>query len=341
MKTRFKDEGGDSWYLSDLSPSDKPWDIHRAQSDEIAKLYSSIGYSRYSERIGECAELLTYALKATDDGEVRLKLREARFCRVRHCLVCQWRRSLMWRARFFKALPEIQKAFPTARWIFVTLTVKNCELTELRATLTKMNAAWQRLIQRKVFPALGFIRSVEVTRNSEDGTAHPHFHCLMLVPAAYFKRGYISQANWATLWESCLKADYTPRVDVRVVKPKKTALNEKPDALNKAMAQAVCETLKYSVKPDNLLADPKWLDELTKQLQKTRAISIGGCLKEFFSEDEPEDLINAEIEEEEKTEDEAILFFDWASAIRRYKKGNGKKVNKNEGPLQESSLPAK
>jgi plasmid rolling circle replication initiator protein Rep len=325
MPASNKNEGGDSWYLSDLSPSDKPWDIHRAQSDEIAKLYSSIGYSRYSERIGECAELLTYALKATDDGEVKLKLREARFCRVRHCLVCQWRRSLMWRARFFKALPEIQKAFPTARWIFVTLTVKNCELTQLRATLTRMNAAWQRLIQRKVFPALGFIRSVEVTRNPEDGTAHPHFHCLMLVPAGYFKRGYISQANWATLWESCLKADYTPRVDVRAVKPKKTALNEKPDAVNKAMAQAVCETLKYSVKPGDLLADPKWLDELTKQLQKTRAISIGGCLKEFFSEDDPEDLINAEIEEDKKSEDDSFLFFDWSAIVRRYKKTKSKK----------------
>jgi plasmid rolling circle replication initiator protein Rep len=337
MPTSKTAEGGDSWYLSDISPVDKPWDIHRAQSDEIAKIYDAIGYSRYSERIGECAELLTYALKAMDDGEVKLRLREARFCRVRHCLVCQWRRSLMWRARFFKTLPKIQEAFPKARWIFVTLTVKNCELTELRATLTRMNAAWSKLTRRKEFPALGFIRSVEVTRNSEDGTAHPHFHCLILVPAGYFKRGYISQANWVTLWESCLKADYTPRVDVRAVKPKKTALNEKPDAVNKAMAQAVCETLKYSVKPDDLLADPKWLDELTKQLQKTRAISIGGCLKEFFSEDEPEDLINAEIEEDENTEDESYLTFDWSTIAKRYKKGSGKKVKKNERPLQEPS----
>jgi len=325
MPASNKNDGGDSWYLSDLSPRDKPWDTHRAQSDEIAKLYESIGYSRYSERISECAELLTYALKATDDGEVKLKLRKARFCRVRHCLVCQWRRSLMWRARFFKALPEIRKAFPTGRWIFVTLTVKNCELTELRATLTRMNAAWHRLIKRKEFPALGFVKSVEVTRNPDDGTAHPHFHCLMLVPAGYFSKGYMTQAQWVSLWESCLKADYTPGVDVRAVKAKKTALNEKPDAVNKAMEQAVCETLKYAVKPGDLLADPKWLDELTKQLQKTRAISIGGCLKEFFSEDEPEDLINGEIQEEEKSEDECSLLFDWSAIVRRYKKSSGKK----------------
>jgi plasmid rolling circle replication initiator protein Rep len=325
MSASKNTEGEGSWFLSDLSPDDKPWDIHRAQSDEIAKIYDSIGYDGYAGRISECAQLLTYALKATDDGEVKLKLREARFCRVRHCLVCQWRRSLMWRARFFKALPEIQAKYPTGRWIFLTLTVSNCKISELRETLMWMNAAWSKLTRRKNFPALGFIKSVEVTRNFEDGTAHPHFHCLMLVPAGYFKRGYISQANWAILWQSCLKTDYTPRVDVRAVKPKKTPLKAKPDPLNKAMAQAVCETLKYAVKPSDLLADPKWLDELTKQLQKTRAISIGGCLKEFFSEDDPEDLINGDIEEDEKTEDDTYLFFNWSTIVSRYKKTNGKK----------------
>jgi len=324
MSASKKTEGEGSWYLSDLSPDDKPWDIHRAQSDEIAKIYDSIGYDGYAGRISECAQLLTYALKATDDGEVKLKLREARFCRVRHCLVCQWRRSLMWRARFFKALPEIQAKYPTSRWIFLTLTVSNCEISELRETLTWMNVAWSKLTRRKNFPALGFVKSVEVTR-SPDSTAHPHFHCLMLVPASYFSHKYISQAEWGNLWQSCLKTDYTPVVDIRAVKPKKTPLKAKPDPLNKAMAQAVCETLKYAVKPCDLLADPKWLDELTKQLQKTRAISIGGCLKEFFSEDDPEDLINGDIEEDEKTDDDTYLFFNWSTIVSRYKKTNGKK----------------
>jgi hypothetical protein len=91
------------------------------------------------------------------------------------------------------------------------------------------------------------------------------------------------------------------------------------------MAEAVCETLKYAVKPSDLLADPGWLGELTKQLQKTRAISIGGCLKEFFSEDDPEDLINGEIQEEEKADDEMFLLFDWSSIVRRYKKSKTKK----------------
>lgn len=324
MPTSKKSEGGDSWYLSDISAADKSWDIHRTQSDEINELFKLTGHTRYAERISECSQWLAYALQCNDEGEIRLKLRDARFCRVRHCPICQWRRSLMWRARFFKALPKIQEKYPTGRWVFLTLTVRNCEVSELRATLTKMNTAWQRLIQRKIWPALGFVKSVEVTRGA-DGTAHPHFHCMLFVPAGYFKRGYISQANWGALWQSCLKADYTPRVDARAVKGEKGTLNATADTSNEAMMKAICETLKYSVKPSDLLADPQWLDELIKQLQNTRTISIGGVLKEFFSEDDPEDLINGDIEEEEKTDDDASYVFNWSPEVKRYKKGNGKK----------------
>jgi len=312
-------ETGDTCYLSDISPDDKPWDTHRAQSDEIAKLYGLVGYDRYSQRVSECSQWLTYALKANDDGELRLKLRDAKFCRVRHCPVCQWRRSMMWRARFFKALPAIQEAHPTGRWLFLTLTVRNCAITDLRQTLQWMNAAWKRLTERKGFPALGFVKSVEVTRG-KDGSAHPHFHCLLLVPAGYFKRGYISQAKWTELWKSCLKADYDPVIDVRAVKATTPTLNATLDTGNGALMKALCETLKYTVKESDLIADPDWLQELTRQLHKTRAIAIGGVLKEFLSEEDPEDLINGDVEEEEKTEDEVNILFDWAEIIRRYKK---------------------
>lgn len=324
MSASNKVEGGDSWYLSDLSPADKPWDIHRTQSDEINELLKLTGHTRYAERISDCSQWLNYASQPNDNGEIKLKLREARFCRVRHCPICQWRRSLMWRARLFKALPQITAKYPTARWIFVTLTVKNCEISELRSTLTKMNAAWKRMIGRKLWPALGFIKSLEITRGA-DGTAHPHFHCLLLVPAGYFSKGYISQGDWASLWQSCLKVDYIPVLDVRAVKGKKDPLNATLEASNEALLKAICETLKYSVKPSDLLADPQWLDELIKQLQNTRSISIGGVLKEFFSEDDPEDLINGDIEEEENTEDDAIYIFNWSSKDKRYKKGSSKK----------------
>ena len=325
MPTSVESKGGDSWFLSEISPDDKPWDITRALAQEFEKLCELCDRPRYAERVRECSRWLTYALKAMDDGQLKLRLREAKFCRVRFCPICQWRKSLMWRARFFKALPEIQKAFPSGRYIFLTLTVRNCPIAELRKNITSINSAWKRLTERKVFPGLGYVKSIEVTRGA-DGTAHPHIHCLMLVPAGYFSRGYISQANWGTLWQSCLKSDYTPRVDIRVVKAEKDTLNATIDTSETAMRKAICETLKYAVKPVDLLADPKWLDELMTQLQKTKAITVGGCFKEFLSEKEPEDLIDGEIEEEENTDDEFFMVFEWLSSAKRYVKSSNSKI---------------
>ncbi|MFZ5063913.1 protein rep, partial [Escherichia coli] len=77
-----------------------------------------------------------------------------------HCPVCQWRRSLMWQARFYQSLPSIQQEQPKARWLFLTLTVRNCKVSELGDTLTAMNSAWNRLRLRKEFkPVLGWVRT--------------------------------------------------------------------------------------------------------------------------------------------------------------------------------------
>ncbi|WP_172949559.1 protein rep, partial [Escherichia coli] len=72
-------------------------------------------------------------------------------CRVRHCPVCQWRRSLMWQARFYQSLPKIVADSPDGRWMFLTLPVRNCAIEDLGETLTAMNAAFQRMKVRKEF----------------------------------------------------------------------------------------------------------------------------------------------------------------------------------------------
>jgi len=222
----------------------------------------------------------------------------------------------MWRARFFQAVPQVREAHPTARWVFLTLTVRNCPLEELRATLKAMNDGWKRLIQKKGWPALGFVRSTEVTRG-KDGLAHPHFHALLLVPASYFSGPhYIKQDTWRELWQSAMRLDYLPVVNVKAVKPKK-GLPEGTDPV----AIAVLETLKYGVKEADLMQDAAWLHELTVQLHKTRAVAVGGVLKGFFKEEEPEDLIHGEDDLINESNDaEAIVLFGWREMVKRYSK---------------------
>lgn len=354
-------------YLSDVSERDRPWDERRHDAEVVGDLYrlsagnendtgsyisceSSEAVSssaRYSERIQKCSRFLEFALKSDDSGEIKFKLQAAEFCRVRHCPVCQWRRSLMWRARFLEAVPKILEAHPKHSFIFLTMSPRNCELAELRQTVQLMNKAWVRLSRLKEFPGDGFVRSLEVTRNADTAQAHPHFHVLLMIPDSYFKsRGYLSQKRWRELWQRSLRVKYDPRFHVKKVRPDFKGTPSKfydgdtqfisGGAKTVGLHKALCETLKYSVKPGDLIgdsivgsdlnlnADPRnevnaaWLVELTKQMHNLRATTVGGVFRQFLKEEEPEDLIHPEGHTEDLEEEDIRLTFGWRSRVKRY-----------------------
>lgn len=308
------DSAGSEIYLSDLSARDEPWDRNRASASTVQTLYEGTEHHRLHERMMECAQLLEFGTATDSEGEKRLHLTGSRFCRVRHCPTCQWRRSLMWTARALQGMPRIESDYPKARWIFITLTVKNCPVSELRQTVQKMNKAFKRLSERAKWPCLGWAKSLEVTRNPKTGEAHPHFHILGMVKPSYFTYGYIKQADWRELWRDCLRVDYLPVVNVKTVKPKKLADGSVP-----TNTDAIRETFKYTVKPDDLTADREWLLELTDQLHNSRAIAIGGVLRTYWKANEPEDLINTDEDGSVELDDvEYYMLFGWREKAKRY-----------------------
>lgn len=305
--------------LTDYSKRDKPWDKHRSQAQDVMAIYETEkDFERYADRINDCSGVLRFGQVIDQEtGEFGLKLREAQFCRVRNCPVCQWRRSLMWQARFYQSLPQIEQEHPKGRWLFLTLTVPNCPVNELRATLQAMGKGWQRLTQRKEFkPVLGFIRTTEVT-HGKDGNAHPHFHALLLVKPSYFGHSYVTQDRWLELWRSCMRDDSIMSVDVRAVK----SLNKNDPKTG--LQRAAAETLKYSVKPDDMINNPQWFLEMTKQVHKLRFMATGGVLKDVLRQDEEtdEDLIVADDVAEQPDEDDgARLAFSYRPSDRRYRR---------------------
>lgn len=229
----------------------------------------------------------------------------------------------MWQARFYQALPEIVQAHPKARWIFLTLTVRNCDITDLGATLTLMNHAWQRLKDRKEFkPVLGWIRTTEVTKG-KDGSAHPHFHALLMVPPSMLAgKNYIKHARWVELWQSALRAPYAPNVDVRTVKARLGQGEPKNgvEGTLEALQGAVAETLKYSTKPEDMTDDGDadgWFLELTRQTHKRRFIATGGALKDVLKLDQETDDDLA-LADGDGDDEGPRLAFDWKIEKRRY-----------------------
>jgi len=249
----------------------------------IIQIYSKSDVSRfkdYSFRLKKCASTVLYSPE-------RHRL-YSDFCRVPWCPMCQWRRSMKWRAKFFELLPSLLDQYPSSRFLFLTLTVPNCPVEDLSIKISDMNKAWQRFIQRKTFRhVLGWVRTLEITREGTKqgfsdrvGYAHPHFHVLLMVSSSYFSgKNYITQKDWQEAWSSSMRNSCIKSVHIKAIKE---------DDREQLMKQ-ICETLKYSVKVSDMLGDDAWYLEMCQQTYKKRLIASGGVIKGFLASGTDED----------------------------------------------------
>lgn len=87
----------------------------------------------------------------------------------------------------------------------------------------------------------------------------------------------------------------------------------------KELVKSVSETLKYSVKPSDMLENRNWVVELIKQVHNLRFLAAGGLLKGVFAKRE---LTNDEMihtgESETKGEEIAELMYWWRRFDKRY-----------------------
>jgi plasmid rolling circle replication initiator protein Rep len=318
------------------------FDDRKAYAVQVSEILATgnVIQQKQAKRMLTCSELLQFGFLMDSEGfakpPFKLKLKNAQFCRAPNCPVCQQRRSMKWTARLLDVLPLIQKDSPDMRYAMLTLTVQNCHVSELRETKKEMNAALKRMTERKSFPADGYIASFEVTpekdlfdkktgkliRKARPDYCHPHFHVLLALPSTYFNgRNYIKKDGWSEMWQSALKVDYKPVTDIRMVKPKEIvensgdSENSSKNDLNGLMA-AVVETVKYTVKPSDMVQNDDWFLEVANQLYKTRTISVGGIFKDYLKASDIErDLML----DSERTENSGGLMFGWRNDFKRYR----------------------
>ena len=307
-------------YLSDDSKKDEEWDKWRSNSqalEELLMIGNETEILRYAERMQKCSKSLIFALEANSEGEVKHRLKNAFFCRFRHCAVCQARRSRRNYSQFLNSLPTILDGNESARWLFLTLTVPNVKISELRKELKRMNEGWKRFLQRKEFKnVLAWVRSTEITKEEKrEDYAHPHFHVLIMVKSKYFVRGnYISSDKWLKAWRGAMRDDSIIEIDVRIADSQKGK-----KLTGKELIKSVSETLKYSVKPSDMLEDRIWVVELISQVRKLRFLAAGGFLKSVFAKQK---LTNDEMihtgEEDNDGKEIAELMYWWRVFEKRY-----------------------
>lgn len=266
---------------------DRDWRGRKIMSLKLADIFKELGYRKsLVERLSSCGDVLKFIRQ--EDGSLRLY--QAYFCKNKLCPMCNWRRSMKYSYQTSRIVDEAINQEPKARFLFLTLTVRNVSGDDLNKTLTSLTQSFDRLFRRVKVKKnlLGYLRSVEVTYNEKENTYHPHIHVLMMVKPNYFsgrKDNYISQHDWGVMWAQSVKVDYIPVVDIRVVKQSYQGIEK-----------AIVETAKYPVKPMNLdVTDKQVVDDLYQGLYRKRQLGFGGLFKTIKKELELDDIENGDL----------------------------------------------
>ena len=232
-----------------------------------AKKYSGLSFARkirpvapdISSKIWYCGT----SIGLTYDGLIA----SANFCRNRFCPTCQWRRSVKLFRQNYECFKWIKARYPGCRFVFLTLTVRNVPIDSLASRLTDMSDAWHRFTMRRDFKSLGllgWLRVLEVTRNSYTGTYHPHFHAVLVVPAGCWLPDH---SWWLRCWQLAARDDSIMFVNLRELDGSKSSLEE---------------VSKYVVK-DSDFSGSSWVQEFSKLYQvlsHVRCFSPAGCWRD-------------------------------------------------------------
>lgn len=281
------------------------WESKKKVAVRVSKLMKSYDPDR-ALNIANCGNHLTFAV--LPDG--KKKLQSADFCRERMCPMCQWRRAL-------KLSVQADKIFKVLsirgyRFIFVTLTIKNCTADNLNETCDLLYQSYKRLEKTKVYLSAvkGAYRALEITYNAEANTYHPHFHCLWAVEPDYFTSGdYITMDKLIKLWKRVLKVDYDPSIDIETVKQKE----------GQTITSACVEACKYPTK-FAVIKSTSVLQTLDYALRGRRLVSWTGILKMVRKELKLEDveqgsLIHADEEKLRTDKNVKMITYVWRSGV--------------------------
>ena len=270
-------------------------------------------------------------------GDGKRKIARVFACGHRLCPRCAPMISAESRKIYREALAPLFKKERKLKALDLTLTLENCEWSDLRDTIKLLQKAFAALLGYAALKGvvIGALRAIEITEG-QDGLAHPHIHAILLVPISYgTKKGrYIPQSGavkwvggeereplrigkfagpwtpvkavqeegWVELWQRALGVSYRPGAYIK-------AAGRGRDALH-----AVGHALKYALKPPVQLSaakgkgakasggsiDGEKLAWMAHAIKGRRLVECYGLIRDAVGDLDDEAVSEAEEDEEVK-----------------------------------------
>ena len=283
---------------------------YKLKSEQLEKIFASLQNYNKAEKIHYCSTYLEFLYNQSKND---LKLKKINSCKYRLCFVCNWRKSLKIYSFMRQCYNEIYKRDKKTRFLFLTLTNKNCTLEDLPETVDTVLKSFIKFRKRKELKFLkGCVRSLEITIDREKHITkdmynrkkeyytkrglnvgdindnylmcNVHIHSILHTNYNDYTRyggNWLEQNKIALLWQKCLNVDYIPNVDIRAFKHKKEA----------DKGHEFAEMSKYTVKSSDIIksldnykefeTDKKVIYWLDIALKNRRLFDMSGSFREI------------------------------------------------------------
>jgi hypothetical protein len=240
---------------------------------------------KIKNKICDCGRYIQLNTKVSNKtAEIKKLVEQAYTCQYRYCPLCNYYRICSISPQMVKALEQEQAK--GNKILFLTLTVPNCQYSDLRKTISDMNYSFKKLVKLDFFKSVeAWMRTTEVTFNTK-GEAHPHFHIALAVNDNYLKgKDYKTTREWSQIWAKAYKSDRPLIVDIRKAYKSKKNSNRDLD-----IHSTVKELAKYCIKSTDLqrIKSADNMEVVFNQLKGLRFIATSQNIK--LSEDEKEKL---------------------------------------------------
>jgi hypothetical protein len=221
----------------------------RSVKQHLIKCFREIHADAQADKVERCC--IEFRVLKCENGHVWNPTPLER-CGYRLCPDCaRWRQARAFH-RVFPATQELQQWYPDDRWVLITLTAESSDerlkviVKRFKGWFSKLRRtnAWKRCIR-------GAVAGFEVVHHQGQGW-HFHAHVLAL------RMAWWEQADLAASWAE-VSSDSGRIVDIRAVKD---------------LSAGVAETLKYVMKPTNLL---EWEPEQVNQFLELGRTKLREC----------------------------------------------------------------
>ena len=198
-------------------------------------------------RVSLCGLLHEQLTFRTTDGDINSSFLTHDFlCDFKFCPVCNAYKSSFYKKQIYDQVKKIMDN-EEKHLFFMTLTVPNCQISDLSITLDKFQEAYKGFRRNpQISQFKSYVRTLEITFN-EKKEAHPHYHILFLADKYYFSKknkNYIDLAkgDLKKLWASHFLKDKNSHINVDFRKAVKR------DGYKDSLSSTIQELAKYMTK---------------------------------------------------------------------------------------------